>query len=156
MSGPARTNLTEDSSNLVIAALSNLLSANLDVGLKLCLSMGYHEDPALRTAFMRLLTNILQQGARFGGLTSKRQSTSPTQYLDVLTQNPDNFALAVAICEVCPPGEVDEISTMLFRVFEAKGLCLAFMKTLVEREIALTSTLNPWLLALAGCPDHRP
>jgi hypothetical protein len=33
---------------------------------------------------------ILQQGARFGGLTSKRQSTSPTQYLDVLTQNPDN------------------------------------------------------------------
>jgi neurofibromin 1 len=119
--------------------LSNLLSANIDVGLKHCLALGYHEDPSLRTAFMRLLTSILQRGARFGGLTTKRMSSAPKVLLDLLTQDPNNLAFAVAVCESCGPSEVDEISTMLFRVFEGKGNFLGLVKMLAEREIAHTS-----------------
>lgn len=37
-----------------ILALSNLLSANLEVGLKHCLAMAYHEDPKTRTAFAQV------------------------------------------------------------------------------------------------------
>jgi hypothetical protein len=51
-----------------ILALSNLLSANVDSGLKYSLSMGYHEDTKTRTAFMQVLTNILNQGTEFEGL----------------------------------------------------------------------------------------
>jgi neurofibromin 1 len=116
----------EDASTLAIHALSNLLSANIDVGLKHCLSLGYHEDPALRTAFMQLLTNVLQQGARFGGLNAKRMSAASKPYLDCLTSG--NMALAVALVEACPPGEIDEVS-----------LLLQLAKVLVEREVTQTS-----------------
>jgi hypothetical protein len=51
-----------------ILALSNLLISNIDVGLKHSLWVGYHEDPKTRTAFMQVLTNILNQGAEFDGL----------------------------------------------------------------------------------------
>ncbi|CAJ0757831.1 14704_t:CDS:2, partial [Entrophospora sp. SA101] len=51
-----------------ILALSNLLSANVDSGLKHSLSMGYHEDTKTKTAFMQVLTNILNQGTEFEGL----------------------------------------------------------------------------------------
>lgn len=129
--------MPEDASTLAIHALSNLLSANIDVGLKHCLSLGYHEDPALRTAFMQLLTNVLQQGARFGGLNAKRMSAASKPYLDCLTSG--NMALAVALVEACPPGEIDEVSLLLFRSFEAKGSLLQLAKVLVEREVTQTS-----------------
>ncbi|EIW67076.1 hypothetical protein TREMEDRAFT_69974 [Tremella mesenterica DSM 1558] len=124
-------------SSLAIAILSNLLSANIDVGLKACLSLGYHEDTNLRTAFMQLITNILQQGARFGGLGAKRVSLTPKAYVESLTDS--NMALAMVICDVCPNNEVDEISSLLFRVFEARGTLLPFLKLLIEREVAMTN-----------------
>ncbi|OCF40958.1 neurofibromin 1 [Kwoniella heveanensis CBS 569] len=129
----------DDVPTLAILALSNLLSANVDVGLKHCLSLGYHEDPVLRTAFMQLLTNVLQQGTPFGGLAAKRVSAAPKSYLELLTA--PNLALAIAMVDVCPQSgsEVDELSTLLFRVFEGKGALLGLMRALIEREVALTN-----------------
>ncbi|WVF65508.1 hypothetical protein IAT40_000236 [Kwoniella sp. CBS 6097] len=129
----------DDVPTLAILALSNLLSANVDVGLKHCLSLGYHEDPVLRTAFMQLLTNVLQQGTPFGGLAAKRVSAAPKSYLDLLTA--PNLALAIAMVDVCPQSgsEVDELSTLLFRVFEGKGALLGLMRALLEREVTLTN-----------------
>lgn len=121
---------------LAILVLSNLLSANVDVGLKHCLTLAYHDDSTIRTAFMQLVSNILQQGTRFGGLTVKN-AAAPKVYFEALAS--PNLALAVAICETCPPNELDEISTLLFRVFESKGNLLSLMKVLVEREVALTN-----------------
>ncbi|WVW79391.1 hypothetical protein I302_101360 [Kwoniella bestiolae CBS 10118] len=128
-----------DTPTLAILALSNLLSANIDVGLKHCLSLGYHEDPVLRTAFMQLMTNTLQQGTRFGGLSNNRVSTSTKNYLDLLAG--PNLAMALAMVDVCPQSgnEVDELSTLLFRVFEGKGALLGLMRALIEREVALTN-----------------
>ncbi|WRT69099.1 uncharacterized protein IL334_006083 [Kwoniella shivajii] len=128
-----------DSPTLAIMALSNLLSSNVDVGLKHCLSLGYHEDPTLRTAFMQLITNTLQQGTRFSGLSTKRISSTTKRYLDLLTS--PNLAMAIAMVDICPQSgnEVDELSTLLFRVFEGKGALLGLMRALIEREIALTN-----------------
>ena len=144
---------TEDSSGLAILVLSNLLSANIDVGLKHCLTLGYHEEPNIRTAFMRLLANILQSGARFGGLTTRRFSSAPKAYHEALAGHSANLALAVAICEACPPNEIDEMSLLLFRVFEAKGTCLSLVKMLAEREVALTSECRLW--DVADMVDHE-
>lgn len=47
---------------MAIRALSNLLSANVDIGLRHCLSIGYNEDPLIRTAFVRVICNVLAQG----------------------------------------------------------------------------------------------
>lgn len=54
--------------DLAVAAISNLLSANVDVGLKATLAMGYHDDPKTRTSFIQVLSNILNQGAQFDTL----------------------------------------------------------------------------------------
>lgn len=51
-----------------VNAVSNLLSANVDAGLKSTLAMGYHEDARTRTAFMQVLSNIINQGAQFDTL----------------------------------------------------------------------------------------
>ncbi|WOO81456.1 Neurofibromin [Vanrija pseudolonga] len=128
---------TETYPALAIQVLSNLLSANIDVGLKHCLTLGYHDDPTIRTAFMQLISNILQQDTRFGGLATKTGITAPKAYFEALTS--PNLALAMAMCDVCPPGEVDEVSLMLFRVFEAKGSLLSLMKLLIEREVSQTN-----------------
>lgn len=58
-------------SALAITILSNLLSANIDVGLKHSLSIGYHEKVEIRTAFVKVLYNILVQGTEFSTLSDK-------------------------------------------------------------------------------------
>ncbi|KAL7420982.1 Ras GTPase activating protein ira2 [Cryptotrichosporon argae] len=122
---------------LAILILSNLLSANIDVGLKHCLTLGYHEDPSIRTAFMQLLANILQQGTRFGGLNAAGAS-APTVYLDAASGS--NMALSVALCEAClTTVDMDELAPLLFRIYEANGQLLALIKTLVEREVSQTN-----------------
>lgn len=51
-----------------VNAISNLLSANVEVGLRSTLAMGYHEDSRTRSAFIQVLSNILNQGAQFDTL----------------------------------------------------------------------------------------
>jgi neurofibromin 1 len=55
--------------DMAIVALSNLLSANIDVGLKHSLGIGYHEDLEIRTAFVKVLCNLLAQGTEFNNLS---------------------------------------------------------------------------------------
>jgi neurofibromin 1 len=130
----------EHALDLGVLALSNILSANVDVGLKHYLTLGYHENPALRTAFMQIMRTTLQQGTRFGGLGTRRGTMAPKALLQALAA--PNLALAIAICEVCPSNEVDEMLVLLFRAFEARSSLLALMKVLIEKEVAQTSELH--------------
>ena len=135
----------EDTAGIAITAISNLLSSNVDVGLKHCLAMGYHAKPEIRSAFMQVMIRALRNGAPIAGsgssggaASSKRQSVLGRPFIDAL--NVGNMALAVACVEVCPVGpEVDDMSTLLFRVMEAKGLLLPFLRVLIEREVHMTS-----------------
>ena len=71
---------------LAITILSNLLSANIDVGLKHSLSIGYHENPEIRTAFVRVLYNILLQGTEFNSLSDTAVNEKYNELLEVSTQ----------------------------------------------------------------------
>lgn len=68
---------------LAISALSNLLSANIDVGLKHSLSIGYHEDLDIRTAFVKVLCNILIQGSEFNNLSDVAVNQKYDELLEV-------------------------------------------------------------------------
>jgi neurofibromin 1 len=70
-------------SDLAISILSNLLSANIDVGLKHSLSIGYHENVEIRTAFVRVLYNILVQGTEFNNLSDTAVNEKYDELLDV-------------------------------------------------------------------------
>ncbi|WVN87921.1 uncharacterized protein L203_103118 [Cryptococcus depauperatus CBS 7841] len=136
--GQTKSSTCNDISTFAILSLSNLLSSNIDVGLEHCLALGYHEDSTLRIVFMQLLTNILQHGTRFVGPTAITDRTTKL-YFENLSSS--NLAFALAMVDVCPQtgAEVDELSTLLFRVFEAKGTLLALMRVLIEREVAMTN-----------------
>jgi neurofibromin 1 len=73
--------------SLAIQALSNLLSANVDVGLKYSLEVGYHESLSTRTAFMQVLTNILTQGTEFGTLGDTAIGEKYEHLIDVSQPN---------------------------------------------------------------------
>lgn len=68
---------------LAISALSNLLSANIDVGLKHSLGIGYHEDLDIRTAFVKVLCNILIQGTEFNNLSDAAVNEKYDELLEV-------------------------------------------------------------------------
>jgi neurofibromin 1 len=80
-------------SDLAISILSNLLSANIDVGLKHSLSIGYHENVEIRTAFVRVLHNILVQGTEFNNLSDAAVNEKYDELLDV-SHSLDYFTMA--------------------------------------------------------------
>lgn len=82
-SGIANRDETRPTSELAIAILSNLLSANIDVGLKHSLNIGYHDSVEIRTAFVRVLCNILVQGTEFSNLTDSAVSEKYDKLLEV-------------------------------------------------------------------------
>lgn len=118
-----------------IFALSNLLSANIDIGLQFSLTMGYHEDFAIRTAFMQVLTNVLSQGAEFDLLAEKGMHGKYDKLVKMLLEG--DLTLAVALCEVAGP-ESDEAADMLLSIFESQGRTMDLLKAVMEREIAKT------------------
>ncbi|KAJ3578004.1 hypothetical protein NPX13_g2562 [Xylaria arbuscula] len=119
-------------SALAITILSNLLSANIDVGLKHSLSIGYHENIEIRTAFVKVLCNILVQGTEFSTLSDKAVNEKYNALLQLLTQD---MSLVIAISTACPSGEVEELTVALLNVFESRGLAFELMEALIKQEI---------------------
>lgn len=72
--------------DLAILAMSNLLSANVEAGLKYSLSMGYDDDQKTRTSFMQVLTNILDQGTEFEMLAENVVTDRYEKLIDVNRQ----------------------------------------------------------------------
>jgi len=123
--------------DLAIRALSNLLSANVDVGLKFSLEIGYHEDLEIRTAFMHVLTDILTQGTEFGTLKDNAIQEKYERLVNLLV---DNTEFVLALCECCPSTEVDELTIALLNIFDSKGKGMLLLKGLIEREVANTES----------------
>ncbi|TAQ89305.1 hypothetical protein B7494_g2379 [Chlorociboria aeruginascens] len=119
-------------SEYAIVALSNLLSANIDVGLKLSLSIGYAEDLDIRTAFVKVLCNILIQGTEFNNLSDASVNQKYDALLELLV---NDMALTIALCDACPSSEVDEMTISLLNIFDSRGLGFALLEALIEHEV---------------------
>ncbi|CAG8470540.1 8562_t:CDS:10 [Ambispora gerdemannii] len=130
-----------------ILALSNLLSANVDAGLKYSLSMGYHEDAKTRTAFMQVLTNILQQGTEFDGLAENAINDRYEKLVELIIGS--DLSIALSLCDVCPVSDIDEVAQMLLTIFESRGRTMSLLKTVIEKEVS--STLNATELLRRNC-----
>ncbi|RCI06233.1 Ras GTPase activating protein ira2, partial [Rhizopus stolonifer] len=119
-----------------VNAISNLLSANVDAGLKSTLAMGYHEDARTRTAFMKVLSNILNQGAQFDTLAENIVADRYEKLAELLV-NAD-VDVAIALCDVCPASDIQGVAEVLLQCFESKGKVLTLLKTIVDREVFTT------------------
>ncbi|KAH7320318.1 hypothetical protein B0I35DRAFT_451128 [Stachybotrys elegans] len=132
VSGAANRDDTVSSSDLAITILSNLLSANIDVGLKHSLSIGYHGNVEIRIAFVKVLYNILVQGTEFSNITDSAVSE---RYEDLLTLLTKDLSLTVAMSTMCPSTEVDELTICLLTIFEQRGMIFDFLEALIRQEI---------------------
>ncbi|KAI9597754.1 hypothetical protein BDF19DRAFT_434347 [Syncephalis fuscata] len=121
-----------------ILALSNLLSANIESGLKYSLSMGYHDDPKTRTAFMQVLTNILYQGAEFEGLAENVKNDRYDKLVELLTDS--ELCIALSLCEVCPVADIETVGQLLLTAVETRGETIRLLQYVIERELARTET----------------
>ncbi|KAK9779340.1 putative GTPase-activator protein for ras-like GTPase [Seiridium cardinale] len=132
---PTTRDDTTSAADLAITILSNLLSANIDVGLKHSLSIGYHDNIEIRTAFLKVLFNILVQGTEFSNLSDAAVNEKYDELLSLLTHDTQ---LAVAIATVCPSNEVDELTISLLNIFESRGMAFDLMEGLIRQEIEET------------------
>ncbi|CAK7566094.1 MAG: Ras GTPase activating protein ira2, partial [Sporothrix epigloea] len=122
-------------SELSITILTNLLSANLDVGLKRSLSIGYHDNIEIRTAFIRVLCNILMQGTEFSNLSDAAVGDKYEELVEILT---NDISLATAMAAVCPSSEVDELTISLLNVFESRGQGYELLEAVIKLEVEET------------------
>ncbi|CAO3592087.1 unnamed protein product [Absidia cylindrospora] len=122
--------------NYTVAAMTNMLNANIDAGLKFSLAMGYHEDISTRTAFIQVLTNILNQGVEFDTLAENVITSRYDKLLDMLVE-PD-MEIALSLCEVCPAMDTTGLAEVLLACFESRRKELMLMKAVIEREVAAT------------------
>ncbi|KAI8388661.1 uncharacterized protein BYT42DRAFT_242275 [Radiomyces spectabilis] len=121
---------------LTILAMSNLLSANVETGLKYSFAMGYHEDPQTRTAFIQVLTNILNQGTEFETLAENVTSDRYEKLVDMLVDS--DLEIAMSLCDVCPSSEIAAIAEVLLLAFESRNKAMQLLKALIEREVSST------------------
>ncbi|OAD05753.1 hypothetical protein MUCCIDRAFT_137611, partial [Mucor lusitanicus CBS 277.49] len=122
--------------NYTILALSNLLSANVDAGLKYSFSMGYHEDTRTRSAFMQVLTNILNQGTEFETLAETVMTDRYEKLIDMLVQ--DDLRIVLSLCEVCPSSDIDNVVNALLACFASRNKTMTLLKAVIEREVETT------------------
>jgi hypothetical protein len=102
-------------------------------------TMGYHEDLETRGAFLKVLSNILRQGAEFD-VVGEDDVDKYDRLLEFI-QDPQ-MQLAKAIAEVVPVTEADEIASILVRLFMADGTdrALALLKCVIELEVLRTDS----------------
>ncbi|KEP55513.1 RasGAP domain protein [Rhizoctonia solani 123E] len=186
---------------LAIEGLSLLLDANMDVGLKHCLSMAYHDDPHVRAVFIHVFSQVLgsdppeenegdgaenqsetpdetgdkaeaklehepegkkekqkedkdkdkdedQEREQEGRVKRKRRfeitnrkaegQVQPSRLCEIV-RGP-NIMIAMAMCNVCPSHEIDNLIHVILNIFDTRKSLLRLMKALIDREVAQTSS----------------
>ncbi|KAI9265605.1 hypothetical protein BY458DRAFT_438052 [Sporodiniella umbellata] len=119
-----------------VNAISNLLSANVEAGLKSTLAMGYHEDPRTRSAFMKVLSNILNQGAQFDTLAENTVFDRYDKLVDLLVES--DIEIALSLGNVCSVGDSTGVAETLLATFESKNKILFLLETIIEKEVVLS------------------
>ncbi|CAO3611756.1 unnamed protein product [Cunninghamella echinulata] len=117
-----------------ILAMSNLLSANVDIGLKHTLTLGaYNEDLFIRTAFIQVLTNILYQGTEFDSLAENAMNSRYEKLLNLLVES--DLEIALSLCHVCPTVDTADVAKVLIKCFSANNKLIPLMKHVIDKEV---------------------
>ncbi|KAJ7265356.1 hypothetical protein B0H12DRAFT_1201035 [Mycena haematopus] len=121
---------------LVITGLSHLVAANSEHGFKQCLPLAYDADPKKRAIFANVFARVIGQGTKFD---VEDRSTNPgrSNRLAELVKGSD-MVLVMAICETCPPSEVEMMISVLLNLFDTRGTLMTLLKHMIDREIAHT------------------
>lgn len=116
--------------NELIICMSNLLSANSEIGLTYALPLGYHKDDHVRLAFLQIFRNILSQDTKMSEAYNVKN-----KYMSMVNFLVNNMSVTLTLAELCPVHDVEEFSTALCGIFEYKQQLMELVKEAVKREI---------------------
>jgi neurofibromin 1 len=121
-------------------AMSNLLGANVEVGLSHAIGMGYHFDAGVRLAFTEVLNKVLHQGAEFETLASTVLSDRYGKLVDLVI-SPD-LHIVNAMSRSTSSEEQDELCKVLVPIFDAENALLPLCARLAAGEARATRAVE--------------
>lgn len=129
--------LTPQLPDATIQSLSFLVTANIQHGLEYFVTMGYHEDHDTRSAFLRVLTNILQEGTEFS------MGDEGEKYFRLLELILDpSLEVVLTLADVTPITEADAVAQLLVRIFEANDATMTLLRGAISAEVQRTDSAN--------------
>ncbi|THV03328.1 hypothetical protein K435DRAFT_835905 [Dendrothele bispora CBS 962.96] len=121
---------------LIITGLSHLVSANSESGFKQCLPLAYHEDSRKRTIFTHVFARVISQGTKFDAKDQTVGSNGQHRLVELVKEA--DMTLVIALCETCPPTEVDGMISVLLNLFDTRTSLIKLIKVMIDREVANT------------------
>ncbi|KAI0340881.1 hypothetical protein BDW22DRAFT_1485833 [Trametopsis cervina] len=125
-----------DFREMIINGMAALITANTEIGVKQCLPMTDVADPAQRIIFAHVFARVVAKGIQFEPQVIQNSAAKHSK-LTELIKGADT-GLALAICSVCPPSDVDQIINVLLNMFDTRSSLMALLKTMIDREIKET------------------
>lgn len=126
-----------DLRELVTMGITHLVRANPEVGFRYGINMAYDKDPETRTMFARIGARALERGVRLGDQENPSTSVRRNRFCELVRDS--DMILALAICEICPPQEIDIVIPVLFNIFDERSTLMELLRTVIDREVASTT-----------------
>nr|XP_039272479.1 neurofibromin-like [Styela clava] len=122
-----------------ILAMSNMLSANIEYGFVHAMVLAYHTDFHTRSAFLEVLTKILQQQGpvRFDMLKDTTLSDRFDHLVELVTMMGDGGELPIAnaLANVVHSMHMDELARVFVTLFDAKHLLYQLLWNMFSKEV---------------------
>ncbi|KAJ2518205.1 Ras GTPase activating protein ira2 [Coemansia sp. RSA 1939] len=126
--------------NISIKALTNMLAANLEIGLQYSLTIIYHEDTKLRALFTDMFTAILNEGIDIDSLGGDTPEHWKSRLIEALID--PGLKLLLGINELCQVQDVDELGAALINIFESRNQTRILFERVITVELERTDSAS--------------
>ncbi|SCU90650.1 LADA_0F05556g1_1 [Lachancea dasiensis] len=113
-------------------SLTNILNANVDVGLKYALPLGYSKNLGIKLAFLKVFVEIISNFDIHTAKATIEKNKLVDRYVSQLLVSPRLLSLAA---RVCPANEIDAFASSLLGIFEIKNASHIVVVELMKDEI---------------------
>ncbi|KAJ2358870.1 Ras GTPase activating protein ira2 [Coemansia sp. RSA 2618] len=124
--------------NIAIKAVTNMLAANLEIGLQYSLTIIYHEDTKLRALFTDMFTTILNQGIDIDSLSTDTAEHWKSRLIETLVD--PGLKLLLGINEVCQVQDIDELGAALINIYETRQQSRIMFERIIAIELERTDS----------------
>ncbi|CDO94877.1 unnamed protein product [Kluyveromyces dobzhanskii CBS 2104] len=131
----------------IIMSLTNLLIANVDVGLNHATPIGYSINRNIRLAFMNVFVNIVSS-FDISNIRTKRKRDEIVE--EIVLMSLKSPALLCKACRVCPASDIDPLASSIVYVFDIKNAAHIIVTELVRDEI-VNATRHMEILRRNSC-----